>query len=309
MQSAPFDFFQLSPLPMWIYDVNTFAFLAVNPAAVHFYGYEKTVFHQMTLQDIEGPNLPTKLGKEIKLHRKSCGGVVYTHVIPNSLKYKDRDAKLVMIYDYTESLENERRLEESAQRFNTVSKATSDTIWDHLIGSQEIVWNRGIKGVFGHKNIKGDTTSYEWLNEQVHPEDRERVIDKKTRNQLDGTNRWQDEYRFRCGDGTYRYVCDRGFIVYDEQGTPVRIIGAMEDITKRKEYIRAIEEQNKKFKEIAWIQSHMVRAPLARILALVDLIRLDNPDDDYEIMLDYLSSSAKELDSLIVNIADKSPTV
>ena len=309
MPTAHLDLFQLSPLPMWIFDVNTFAFLAVNPAAVHFYGYEQGVFLQMTLQDIEGPRVHTKLDKEIRLHRKQCGGVVYTHVIPNTLIYQDREAMVVMIYDYTESLENERRLEESAQRFNTVSKATSDTIWDYRIGSEEIVWNRGIKGIFGHKDIKGDTTSFDWWNEQVHPEDRERVIDKKLKNQLDGTSRWQDEYRFRCGDGTYRYVCDRGFIVHDEQGTPVRIIGAMEDITKRKEYIKAIEEQNKKFKEIAWIQSHMVRAPLARILALVDLIRVDTPDDDYEIMLDYLSSSAKELDKVIVNIADKSPVI
>lgn len=307
MPTADLDLFQLSPLPMWIFDVNTFAFLAVNPAAVKFYGYQQETFLQMTLHDIEGPRVPTKFDKEVKLHRKQCGAVVYTHVIPNTLRYLDRDASLVMIYDYTESLENERRMEESAQRFNTVSKATSDTIWDYRIGSQEIVWNRGIKGVFGHKDITGDTTTFDWWNEQVHPEDRERVNDKKMRYQLDGTNRWQDEYRFRCGDGSYRYVCDRGFIVHDEQGTPVRIIGAMEDITKRKEYIRAIEEQNKKFKEIAWIQSHMVRAPLARILALVDLIRMDSPDDDYEIMLDYLSSSAKELDKVIVNIADKSP--
>jgi len=307
MPTAQIDLFQLSPLPMWIFDVNTFAFLAVNPAAVQFYGYEHETFLQMTLQDIEGPRVQTKLGKEIKLHRKQCGGIVYTHVIPNSLRFQEKDAKLVMIYDYTESLENEKRMEEIAQRFNTVSKATSDTIWDYRIGSQEILWNRGIKGIFGHKDIVGDTTSFEWWNEQVHPEDRQRVMDKKIQTQLEGSNRWEDEYRFRCGDGTYRHVCDRGFIVFDEKGKPVRIIGAMEDITKRKEYIRAIETQNKKFKEIAWIQSHMVRAPLARILALVDLIRLDSPDDDYEIMLDYLSSSAKELNSVIVNIADKSP--
>ena len=307
MPTAHIDLFQLSPLPMWIFDVNTFAFLAVNPAAVQFYGYKEETFLQMTLQDIEGPQVQTKLDKEIKLHRKQCGGVVYTHVIPNLLRFQEKDAKLVMIYDYTDSLENEKRMEESAQRFNTVSKATSDTIWDYRMGSQEILWNRGIKGIFGHKNIIGDTTSFEWWNEQVHPEDRQRVIDKKMQTQLDGHNRWQDEYRFRCGDGTYRHVCDRGFIVFDENGKPVRIIGAMEDITKRKEYIGAIEDQNKKFKEIAWIQSHMVRAPLARIMALVDLIRLDSPDDDYEIMLDYLSSSAKELNSVIVNIADKAP--
>ncbi len=109
------------------------------------------------------------------------------------------------------------------------------------------------------------------------------------------------------GTAAYRYVFSRYFMVFDDAGIPLRIISAMEDVTKRKEYIQAIEEQNKRFKEIAWIQSHMVRAPLARILALVDLIRIDQPDEDYNVMLEYLTSSAKELDKVISNIADKAP--
>ena len=61
MPTAHFDLFQLSPLPMWIFDVNTFAFLAVNTAAVHFYGYDQETFLRMSLHDIEGPNVSTKL--------------------------------------------------------------------------------------------------------------------------------------------------------------------------------------------------------------------------------------------------------
>ncbi|HTO35127.1 MAG TPA: PAS domain-containing protein, partial [Flavobacterium sp.] len=49
------------------------------------------------------------------------------------------------------------------------------------------------------------------------------------------TERWQDEYRFMCADGTYKYVFDRGFLVKDENGKAIRMIGSMQDVTKQKQ--------------------------------------------------------------------------
>ena len=82
------------------------------------------------------------------------------------------------------------------------------------------------------------------------------------------------------------------------------------DITERLNYIKAIEEQNDKLKEISWVQSHMVRAPLARIKALIPLIN-DVKDDivEREKMLKYLLISADELDEVIETITDKTSVV
>ncbi|WP_110834212.1 PAS domain-containing protein [Pedobacter nutrimenti] len=315
--TSTIDFFQLSPLPMWIYDLNTHAFLDVNQAAVNFFGYSREEFLGMNTvqiyQEISGPEnsierlIVTAMDKETQLLRKKNGEVVYVHVISNPMPFHGKPGQLSLVTDLTERIESERKMMESAERFNIVSKATSDTIWDWNLSAGTIIWNRGIKGIFGHKDIVNHTTTADWWSNHIHPEDRKRVLSKIKQHLDDKIARWQDEYRFICGDGTYRYVFDRGFVLFDEKGSPVRMIGAIEDITKRKEYIRAIEEQNKKFKEIAWMQSHMVRAPLARIMALVDLIKYDQPDNDYEKMLEYLSSSAKELDAVLINIADKAP--
>ena len=49
------------------------------------------------------------------------------------------------------------------------------------------------------------------------------------------TEKWQDQYRFRCADNTYKYVLDRGFLLKDENGKAIRMIGAIQDITKQKE--------------------------------------------------------------------------
>ncbi len=77
-------------------------------------------------------------------------------------------------------------------------------------------------------------------------------------------------------------------------------------ITQLTNYIDTIEDQNKKLREIAWIQSHVVRAPLARIMMLVDLIQDDSSAaEEKNEMLNNLQSSALELDNVIRDISDK----
>lgn len=315
--TSTIDLFQLSPLPMWIFDINTKVFLDVNKAATSLFGYSRNEFLEMTvlhLKNIDHSNEKTieniilnGLDKETQSLKKKSGEVVYTHVVSNPIEFQGRKGELELVTDLTERIESERKMLESAERFNIVSKATSDTIWDWNLTLDTVIWNRGIKGIFGHKGIIDHTTSTLWKYDRIHPDDRTRVVEKIREHIEQKIERWQDEYRFICGDGSYRYVFDRGFVLFNEQGEPVRAIGAMEDITRRKEYIQAIEDQNKKFKEIAWIQSHMVRAPLARIMALIELIKNYGPDNDYDIMLEHLASSAKELDSIIINIADRNP--
>ena len=78
------------------------------------------------------------------------------------------------------------------------------------------------------------------------------------------------------------------------------------DITERLNYIKAIEVQNEKLREISWIQSHIVRAPLARIMGLVPLMKdLKGNKKEKAKMFDYLMSSADELDEVIKSITDK----
>ena len=74
------------------------------------------------------------------------------------------------------------------------------------------------------------------------------------------------------------------------------------DMTERLNYIKAIERQNKKLREISWVQSHVVRAPLARIMGLVQLFKESNDCDERERMLEFLTISTNELDQAIKNI-------
>jgi PAS domain S-box-containing protein len=140
-------------------------------------------------------------------------------------------------------------LSKSNERYDIVSKATSDTIWDWDLSSGGFIWNKGIYGVFGYKKDQvGD--NFQWWFDKIHPEDSLKMSVKVYNNIEQKTEKWQDYYRFQCANGTYKYVYDRGFLVMDENKNPIRIIGAMQDITKLKE-----EEQRLKLLETVITQS------------------------------------------------------
>ncbi|MNL34209.1 hypothetical protein D3C87_1561720 [compost metagenome] len=98
-------------------------------------------------------------------------------------------------------------------------------------------------------------------------------------------------------------MLDRGYVGFDQQRKPYRMIGAMQDITENKMQMKAIEEQNRKLMEIAWLQSHAVRAPLTKIMSLVDLLQHSCKDEETKILLSYLSESSGQLDEVITSIS------
>lgn len=83
------------------------------------------------------------------------------------------------------------------------------------------------------------------------------------------------------------------------------------DVTERANHVQAIENQNTRLKEIAWIQSHVVRAPLARLMGLVSLLKMDEGPaaEDAVFMLDNVMISAQELDDIINKIVQKTQQV
>jgi len=125
-------------------------------------------------------------------------------------------------------------IKESNERYDIVAKATSDTIWDWKMEDDSFVWNKGIQGIFGYKKEDVGKTS-KWWFDRIHPEDSLKMSVKLYSFLEQKTEKWQDEYRFQCADGSYKYVFDRGFLVKDANGKSIRMIGAIQDVTKQKE--------------------------------------------------------------------------
>jgi len=120
------------------------------------------------------------------------------------------------------------------EQYDVLVKASSDTIWEWNIVDNSFTWNKGIQDYFGYKKEEIRTNS-KWWFDRIYPEDSIRVSVKLYSFLEKKEERWQDEYRFQCEDGSYKYVLDRGFLILDAEGTPIRMIGTMQDITKQKE--------------------------------------------------------------------------
>ncbi|MDR6760425.1 PAS domain S-box-containing protein [Flavobacterium sp. 2755] len=157
------------------------------------------------------------------------------------------ETKNISVFQKLKSTNEE--IKESNEKYDIVAKATSDTIWDWKIQEDTINWNKGIESVFGYNPEEVGKTS-KWWFDKIHPEDSIRMSIKLYSFIEQKTEKWQDQYRFRCADGTYKYVLDRGFLLKDENGRAIRMIGAIQDITKQKE-----EEQRLKLLETVITQS------------------------------------------------------
>ncbi|MFM2286649.1 MAG: hypothetical protein RLZZ543_2146 [Bacteroidota bacterium] len=202
--------------------------------------YEQEIVHpediNLMMDVIASTQLEAQLSKmiEIRIKHKNGHYVWCEKVITNQLQDSDLKAIVCNFWDITEIKNAQLKIQESNDRYNKVAKATSDAIWDLDIKAGQLLWNLGLKNLFGYETVD-NTTSLSFWEERIHPDDRLRVITNFNLFLTKGIENWQDEYRFLCSNGQYKFVFDRGFLVMDEKCNALRMIGAMQDITRQKE--------------------------------------------------------------------------
>jgi two-component system, cell cycle sensor histidine kinase and response regulator CckA len=227
--------------------------ITVNTRACEMLGYERDELLQVNARDLiaaaetdpEPAFLDLAEGEtkiRERLYRRKDGGVVPVEVSARALE----DGTIQgILRDITERKRAEDALRKSEERFRTVARATNDTVWDWDVLTDQIWWNEGMQLQFRFAPEEVGP-NLAWWAERLHPDDYKKVH-AGIREALDsGEQFWWDEYRFRRGDDTYAYIFDRGYIVRDEDGRAVRMIGAKMDITERQqaeEALRASEEQ------------------------------------------------------------------
>lgn len=135
--------------------------------------------------------------------------------------------------DVTRQIRQEEEVRENLERYNIVARATSDTIYDLNLQDDIIQYNDVINEMFGYEKTEIQNVK-KWWEDNIHPDDRDHVVQKVDEALESGEERFQLEYRFKCADDSYKYILDRAFLVKDSNGSPMRIIGAMQDITKQK---------------------------------------------------------------------------
>lgn len=187
------------------------------------------------------------------------------------------------------------RLKELVERYEAISHATHDAVWDWVVDDNTLAWSRGIFTNFGH-DVR--VTSLSWWEDNIHPDDVEDVVTSLTVWSESNDETWSSEYRFRCSDGTYRWVYDRGLMLHD-QGRR-RLIGAMIDVSELRGAMARISRQNELLREIASMSSHQLRGPLTSLMGLLYLYDKEHPSNPVNgQVIDYLDVAARNLDKII----------
>ena len=224
-------------------------------------------------------------------------------------------------------LENRIFVEEirySNRNYDMVAKATNDAIWDWDVVTDIVLKSgQGLKELFGYEIPEAESETDFWHN-RVHPDDFAGFLKKQKQVLADpSANYWEDEYRFKKKDGNYAYVLDKGYIIRDETGKAIRLIGATRDITERKESEALLLELNNRLKQradelaasnielerFAYIASHDMQEPLRMITSFLQLFKKkyeDQIDETAEQYIHFAVDGADRMKKLIMDLLEYS---
>jgi len=246
--------FARNPQPMWVYDLETFAFLEVNEAALRHYGYSREEFLSMTLFDIrpeeDAAALREAIGRiedgisfgGVWRHRLKDGRLANMEISSHTYTAEGRREGLVLAIDVTQRMEAERALRLSEEWLHVVSQATNDAIWDWNLADDALYWSEGYESLFGRSRREVDRTSKSWTG-YIHPRDAPRVMEELQRHVESGGDHFETTFRFLHGDGHYVHVQGRGRVLRNEAGEAVRILGGMSDVSERVRSEERLREQ------------------------------------------------------------------
>jgi PAS domain S-box-containing protein len=238
----------------------------------------------------------------------------YAYLIDRGHIIRNHEGKAIRLIGATSDLSKitaqKEALKSANTRFKLAMKATREMIWDWDIMTETVNRSKSFAKIYGYESSEKSSMAKFWLP-KILETDREKVTRSlKVALENEDQNEWKQEYRFVKADGTVAFVMDRGYIIRDKNKKPTRMVGAVLDVTASRRLIKDIKKQNDGLKEIAWAQSHIVRAPLARLKGLVDLLEMEELEEvNRDEIIENIKSSADELDNILRGIVHKTEKI
>ncbi|WP_247236703.1 PAS domain S-box protein [Telluribacter sp. SYSU D00476] len=327
--------FRYSPLPEWIFDLETYHIKDVNNAAIEHYGYSREEFLALKVTDIRPQEDLLHFREAMRYlnreainqfgewrHIKKSGEIINVEITGYPIEFNGRASMLVVCNDITEKVKIGKALTESLDRYKYAIKATFDAIWDWDLTTNRLHFGDGYQELFGYIIDDENDNINDWYA-RIHPEEKEQVIDSIHRAIKNGDINWTEEYRYRKADGAYAYVIDRGLVITDAEGTPIRMIGAMQDVTQRSYHQARLKElneklevraaqlvaSNKELEQFANVTSHDLQEPLRMITSFLQLLQkkyADQLDPTGQEYINYAVEGAGRMKKLITDLLEYS---
>jgi PAS domain S-box-containing protein len=226
--------------------------------------------------------------------------------------------------DITERKKAEKNILQSNERFEKVTEATNDAIWDWDIARKTYYRSKAFERFFG-KDASGLFPEREkWTKKYFYPDDFDKIkhsFDEAIANPL--CTRWESEYRVINELGETLFVIDRAVILRNSEGKVIRVVGAMTDTSESKrmtlelrklnqsleQHALELERSNEELEQFAFVASHDLQAPLRMISSFMDLLErkyghlIDEKGHQY---IHYATDGAKRMRRIILDLLDYS---
>jgi len=243
--------FENNPNSMWIYDLETLQFLAVNQAAITHYGYTEDEFLSMTLIDIrlaeDIPKLLEAIAKvsegfsspKVWRHCKKDGSLIFVDVSAHTLSYNDRRCKLILVNDVTQKIQAEESLKLAEAKYRSIFENALEGISQTSVEGKFLIANPMLAKIYGYDSPEDlitnitDITYQLYVNPQYRLELIERLIQQEDVKQFES-----EVYR---KDGSIIWTSENAHAVYDIAGNILYFEGTVEDITASKQAKAEIE--------------------------------------------------------------------
>jgi PAS domain S-box-containing protein len=300
--------FQKNPLPTWLIDANTMAFVAINEAATQKYGYTASEFQAMNLRDIFLPeDVPTTMEKfearqgrqgaqpVICRHRKKDGTVIFVEAVSQTITIDGRDLKVLVTEDITERKLAQDRIRDQAALLDLAS----DAIIVRDVEGYVQFWNKGAERLYGWTVAEAVGAKMSKLFSQ----DDMRTL-QTAEQEMATKGEWSGELRKRTQAGQEIFVASRWTLVRDEEGRPSSVLMINTDVTEKKkleaQFLRA--QRMEGIGTLATGMAHDLNNILAPILMSAGTLRWDMSAKDKELAISRIETSVKRGAAIIQQV-------
>jgi PAS domain S-box-containing protein len=299
--------FESNPNPMWVYDVETLLFLAVNAAAVEHYGYSQDEFLAMTIKDIRpAEDIPALIDDLVETTGVAKNAIQWRHcrkdktmieveIASHDLIWLGRRARLVLINDITERNRAEARVREQADIINRAHDAITVVNFE----DQHITfWNSGAERLYGWS---ADEAIGKSIGELIFANEKEREAPLKA---LMSTGEFHGEIKQVAKDGREIIVDTRATLIRNPAGEPLSVLLINTDVTDQKkletQLLRA--QRLESIGTLASGVAHDLNNILAPILMCAQTLR-DNLDaEDRQSAISLIEDSAQRGASVVKQV-------
>jgi len=260
---------------------------------------------------------------ELKLLTKSGKEIPFLFSA-SRMTYRGKSCILGTGQNISELVESRQSAAQHIERYQKVTQATSDAIWDFDSTKNTLYWGEGFLTLFGYDPTVVKPTM-EYLVSLIHPDDREKILQliPAYLDPTSGKSNWLESYRFLKNDGTYTDVVDRAIFIKNDEGLVTRVVGAIQDISRQKEYeksltrlnarlerkVQELAMSNQELENFAFVASHDLQDPLRMISSFMGLLErkykhvLDAKALEY---ISFATNGAKQMQRIILDLLELS---